>query len=376
MTLSFKLQHSDGNSRAGIIHTAHGTIETPVFMPVGTYGVVKGIQPKELTKMGVNIILANTYHLMERPGKVILEESGGLRKFMGWEGPILTDSGGFQVMSLSKMSKVDEEGVTFKSHLDGSSLRLSPEISIEMQKSFGSTISMIFDECTTYPIDYELAKKSMKLSLRWAEKSKTYFSDRNGYGIFGIVQGSIYKDLRKESIKELNQLNFDGLALGGLAVGEGHDILVEVLKNSIEYFPLDKPRYLMGVGYPKDIIESVKLGIDMFDCVLPTRSGRTGKVFTKYGQLNIRNARYKNDFRPLDIECKCDVCAKKVSRSYLHHLSNIGDMLASIYLTLHNINHYVELMSDIRNGIINKNFDEVAEKRLKDYEKGDIDLNN
>ena len=245
-----------------------------------------------------------------------------------------------------------------------------------MQKSFGSTISMIFDECTTYPIDYELAKKSMRLSLRWAEKSKTYFNDRNGYGIFGIVQGSIYKDLRKESIKELNQLNFDGLALGGLAVGEGHDILVEVVKDSIEYFPLDKPRYLMGVGYPKDIIESVKLGIDMFDCVLPTRSGRTGKVFTKYGQLNIRNARYKNDFRPLDIECKCDVCAKNVSRSYLHHLSNIGDMLASIYLTLHNINHYVELMSDIRNGIINKNFDEVTEKRLKDYEKGDIDLNN
>ena len=376
MTLSFKLEHSDGNSRAGIIQTAHGIIETPVFMPVGTYGAVKGIQPKELIKIGVNIILANTYHLMERPGKVILEESGGLRKFMGWRGPILTDSGGFQVMSLSKMSKVDEEGVTFKSHLDGSRLRLSPEISIEMQKSFGSTISMIFDECTTYPIGYELAKKSMRLSLRWAEKSKTHFNDRNGYGIFGIVQGSTYKDLRKESIKELNQLNFDGLALGGLAVGEGHDMLLEVVKNSIEYIPFDKPRYLMGVGYPKDIIESVKLGIDMFDCVLPTRSGRTGKVFTKYGQLNIRNARYKNDFRPLDIECKCDVCAKNVSRSYLHHLSNIGDMLASIYLTLHNINHYVELMSDIRNGIINKNFDEVAEKRLKDYEKRDIDLNN
>ena len=376
MTLSFKLEHSDGNSRAGIIQTAHGIIETPVFMPVGTYGAVKGIQPKELIKIGVNIILANTYHLMERPGKVILEESGGLRKFMGWRGPILTDSGGFQVMSLSKMSKVDEEGVTFKSHLDGSRLRLSPEISIEMQKSFGSTISMIFDECTTYPIDYELAKKSMRLSLRWAEKSKTHFNDRNGYGIFGIVQGSTYKDLRKESIKELNQLNFDGLALGGLAVGEGHDMLLEVVKNSIEYIPFDKPRYLMGVGYPKDIIEAVKLGIDMFDCVLPTRSGRTGKVFTKCGQLNIRNARYKNDFRPLDIECKCDVCAKNVSRSYLHHLSNIVDMLASIYLTLHNINHYVELMSDIRNGIINKNFDEVAEKRLKDYEKGDIDLNN
>ena len=315
MALSFKLEHSDGNSRAGIIQTAHGIIETPVFMPVGTYGAVKGIQPKELIKIGVNIILANTYHLMERPGKVILEESGGLRKFMGWRGPRLTDSGGFQVMSLSKMSKVDEEGVTFKSHLDGSRLRLSPEISIEMQKSFGSTISMIFDECTTYPINYELAKKSMKLSLRWAEKSKTHFNDRNGYGIFGIVLGSTYKDLRKESIKELNQLNFDGLALGGLAVGEGHDMLLEVVKNSIEYIPFDKPRYLMGVGYPKDIIESVKLGIDMFDCVLPTRSGRTGKVFTKYGQLNIRNARYKNDFRPLDIESKCDVCAKNVSRS-------------------------------------------------------------
>ena len=376
MTISFKLNSQDKLARAGVINTAHGEIKTPVFMPVGTYAAVKGIRPEELKNIGSEIILANTYHLLERPGEDIIKNSGGLRNFMKWEGPILTDSGGFQVMSLSKVSKVDTSGVTFKSTLDGRNIRLTPEKSISIQKNLDSTITMVFDECTSYPVEHSIAEKSMKLSMDWAEKSKKTFIDREGYGLFGIVQGSVYPDLRKESLKRLIDLDFDGIALGGLAVGEGHDVMLDVINDIQELLPDSKPRYLMGIGYPKDIIEAVRLGIDMFDCVLPTRSGRTGKVFTKIGQLNIRNSKFKTDLNPLDNFCNCLVCERNISRSYIHHLSNIGDMLSSIYITLHNLYHYIELMRELRESIINKNFAEVAENRLKDYEKGDIDLEN
>tara|TARA_Y100001935_G_scaffold62068_1_gene52022 strand:- start:3267 stop:4397 length:1131 start_codon:yes stop_codon:yes gene_type:complete len=376
MTISFNIKNTDGDARSGFIKTAHGIVNTPVFMPVGTYGAVKGIQPSDLTEIGSEIILSNTYHLMERPGKDIIRELGGLRSFMNWDGPILTDSGGFQVMSLQNMAKIDDDGVTFKSHLDGSLLRLTPKDSINMQNALDSTITMAFDECTPYPVSHDTALKSMNLSMKWAKLCRDNFIDRNGYGLFGIVQGSTFNDLREKSSESLINIGFDGYAIGGLAVGEGHDLMISTLKSSINYLPKEKPRYLMGVGYPKDIIEAVKLGVDMFDCVIPTRSGRTGKIFTKTGTLNIKNARHKNDPRPIEEGCSCKVCSNKVSRAYLHHLFNTNEMLGSIYLTIHNISHYIQLMSNLRSAINDNNFKETSNYLLNQYKKGDIEIYN
>ena len=376
MTISFNIKNTDGDARSGFIKTAHGIVNTPVFMPVGTYGAVKGIQPSDLTEIGSEIILSNTYHLMERPGKDIIRELGGLRSFMNWDGPILTDSGGFQVMSLQNMAKIDDDGVTFKSHLDGSLLRLTPKDSINMQNALDSTITMAFDECTPYPVSHDTALKSMNLSMKWAKLCRDNFIDRNGYGLFGIVQGSTFNDLREKSSESLINIGFDGYALGGLAVGEGHDLMISTLKSSINYLPKEKPRYLMGVGYPKDIIEAVRLGVDMFDCVIPTRSGRTGKIFTKTGTLNIKNARHKNDPRPIEEGCSCKVCSNKVSRAYLHHLFNTNEMLGSIYLTIHNISHYIQLMSNLRSAINDNNFKETSNYLLNQYKKGDIEIYN
>ena len=376
MTISFNIKNTDGDARSGFIKTAHGIVNTPVFMPVGTYGAVKGIQPSDLTEIGSEIILSNTYHLMERPGKDIIRELGGLRSFMNWDGPILTDSGGFQVMSLQNMAKIDDDGVTFKSHLDGSLLRLTPKDSINMQNALDSTITMAFDECTPYPVSHDTALKSMNLSMKWAKLCRDNFIDRNGYGLFGIVQGSTFNDLREKSSESLINIGFDGYAIGGLAVGEGHDLMISTLKSSINYLPKEKPRYLMGVGYPKDIIEAVRLGVDMFDCVIPTRSGRTGKIFTKTGTLNIKNARHKNDPRPIEERCSCKVCSNKVSRAYLHHLFNTNEMLGSIYLTIHNISHYIQLMSNLRSAINDNNFKETSNYLLNQYKKGDIEIYN
>ena len=376
MTISFNIKNTDGDARSGFIKTAHGIVNTPVFMPVGTYGAVKGIQPSDLTEIGSEIILSNTYHLMERPGKDIIRELGGLRSFMNWDGPILTDSGGFQVMSLQNMAKIDDDGVTFKSHLDGSLLRLTPKDSINMQNALDSTITMAFDECTPYPVSHDTALKSMNLSMKWAKLCRDNFIDRNGYGIFGIVQGSTFNDLREKSSESLINIGFDGYAIGGLAVGEGHELMISTLKSSINYLPKEKPRYLMGVGYPKDIIEAVRLGVDMFDCVIPTRSGRTGKIFTKTGTLNIKNARHKNDPRPIEEGCSCKVCSNKVSRAYLHHLFNTNEMLGSIYLTIHNISHYIQLMSNLRSAINDNNFKETSNYLLNQYKKGDIEIYN
>ena len=376
MTISFNIKNTDGDARSGFIKTAHGIVNTPVFMPVGTYGAVKGIQPSDLTEIGSEIILSNTYHLMERPGKDIIRELGGLRSFMNWDGPILTDSGGFQVMSLQNMAKIDDDGVTFKSHLDGSLLRLTPKDSINMQNALDSTITMAFDECTPYPVSHDAALKSMNLSMKWAKLCRDNFIDRNGYGLFGIVQGSTFNDLREKSSESLINIGFDGYAIGGLAVGEGHDLMISTLKSSINYLPKEKPRYLMGVGYPKDIIEAVRLGVDMFDCVIPTRSGRTGKIFTKTGTLNIKNARHKNDPRPIEEGCSCKVCSNKVSRAYLHHLFNTNEMLGSIYLTIHNISHYIQLMSNLRSAINDNNFKETSNYLLNQYKKGDIEIYN
>ena len=376
MSISFNIKNIDGAARCGSIKTAHGIVNTPVFMPVGTYGAIKGIQPRDLTEIGSEIILSNTYHLMERPGKDIIRELGGLRSFMNWDGPILTDSGGFQVMSLQNMAKIDDDGVTFKSHLDGSLLRLTPKDSINMQNALDSTITMAFDECTPYPVSHDTALKSMNLSMKWAKLCRDNFIDRNGYGLFGIVQGSTFNDLREKSSESLINIGFDGYAIGGLAVGEGHDLMISTLKSSINYLPKEKPRYLMGVGYPKDIIEAVRLGVDMFDCVIPTRSGRTGKIFTKTGTLNIKNARHKNDPRPIEEGCSCKVCSNKVSRAYLHHLFNTNEMLGSIYLTIHNISHYIQLMSNLRSAINDNNFKETSNYLLNQYKKGDIEIYN
>ena len=376
MTIAFNIKNTDGDARSGFIKTAHGIVNTPVFMPVGTYGAVKGIQPSDLTEIGSEIILSNTYHLMERPGKDIIRELGGLRSFMNWDGPILTDSGGFQVMSLQNMAKIDDDGVTFKSHLDGSLLRLTPKDSINMQNALDSTITMAFDECTPYPVSHDTALKSMNLSMKWAKLCRDNFIDRNGYGLFGIVQGSTFNDLREKSSESLINIGFDGYAIGGLAVGEGHDLMISTLKSSINYLPKEKPRYLMGVGYPKDIIEAVRLGVDMFDCVIPTRSGRTGKIFTKTGTLNIKNARHKNDPRPIEEGCSCKVCSNKVSRAYLHHLFNTNEMLGSIYLTIHNISHYIQLMSNLRSAINDNNYKETSNYLLNQYKKGDIEIYN
>ena len=361
---SFELIAQSENSRLGKINTPKGYIDTPAFMPVGTLGTVKGIYVDDLIKTKSQIILANTYHLMIRPGVDRVQNAGGLHKFMNCDLPILTDSGGFQVMSLSKLNKIDrEKGAIFNSHVDGKKFYLSPEESIRIQLGLNSDIVMIMDECPKKTNDYELIKKSMDLSLYWAERSKKAFGNNPHKALFGIIQGGLFKDLRLKSLKELINIGFDGYAMGGLAVGETQQEMFTVLDDIKEFLPSEKPHYLMGVGTPSDILGAVKRGIDMFDCVLPTRSGRTGLAFTWQGRINIKNNKYQNDNTPLDPDCD-NLNLNKYSKNYLNHLFNTNEILASMLLTLHNINFYQELMTSIRKNINDGTFDEFHDKYI------------
>ena len=368
---NFQLISQDKNARLGKLTTAHGIVDTPIFMPVGTAATVKAMHLKDVEEAGAQIILANTYHLMLRPGEKNIKEMGGVRKFMGWNKPLLTDSGGFQIMSLGKLRKVENEGVTFKSHLDGTKYFLSPKISTDIQNALDATISMQLDECIPFPASYEESERAMKLSLEWALKSRDAFEERKGYGQFGIVQGSTYSDLRELSSKKLVEIGFDGYAIGGLAVGEGQELMFKTLDFTTKNMPLDKPRYLMGVGKPDDLIGAVKRGVDMFDCVLPTRSGRTGQAFTSRGTVNIKNARHILDKRPLDNNCDCHTC-KNFSRAYLHHLFKAQEILGLMLLSLHNIHFYITLMKNIRNSIKLREFDKFEKIFLDKYYSGDI----
>jgi queuine tRNA-ribosyltransferase len=370
---NFKLISQDKNARLGKLTTAHGIIDTPIFMPVGTAATVKAMHLKDVEEAGAQIILANTYHLMLRPGEKNIKEMGGVRKFMGWNKPLLTDSGGFQIMSLGKLRKIENNGVTFKSHLDGTKYFLSPKISTDIQNALDATISMQLDECIPFPASYEESERAMKLSLEWALKSREAFEERKGYGQFGIVQGSTYSDLRELSSKKLVEIGFDGYAIGGLAVGEGQELMFKTLDFTTKNMPFDKPRYLMGVGKPDDLIGAVKRGVDMFDCVLPTRSGRTGQAFTSRGTVNIKNARHTLDKRPLDNNCNCHTCTN-FSRAYLHHLFKAQEILGLMLLSLHNIHFYITLMKNIRNSIKLREFDEFEKVFLEQYYSGDIEL--
>ena len=351
MTLSWQHEAQDGAARAGVLHTAHGTVPTPVFMPVGTAGTVKAMTADAVRATGARMVLGNTYHLMLRPGAERIARLGGLHRFMDWHGPILTDSGGFQVMSLSGLRKMDADGVTFQSHVDGSRHRLTPERSVEIQHLLGADVTMCFDECTPFPATHEQAATSMRLSMRWAARSREAFVHRPGHGLFGIVQGSVFSDLRAESVAALTDIGFEGYAVGGLAVGEGQEAMFTTLECTTPLLPADKPRYLMGVGTPSDLIGAVRRGIDMFDCVMPTRSGRTGRAYTRGGVINIRNARHAEDNRPLDPTCACPAC-RGHSRAYLHHLFKANEMLGPMLLTWHNIQYYQDLMAELRAGIL------------------------
>ena len=359
---AFNVLKTDNYARAGLIETHRGNIQTPAFMPVGTQATVKACKIDDIKKTGSEIILGNTYHLMIRPGVDRIQRVGGLHKFMNCDLPILTDSGGFQVMSLSKLNKIDrEKGAIFNSHVDGKKFYLSPEESIRIQLGLNSDIVMIMDECPKNSNDYELIKKSMNLSLHWAERSKKAFGKNPHKAIFGIIQGGLFKDLRIESLNSLLKIEFDGYALGGLAVGESQNEMFTVLDNIKDFLPINKPHYLMGVGTPSDILGAVKRGIDMFDCVMPTRSGRTGLAFTWEGRINIKNNKYQNDDSPLDDKCT-NLDLNKYSKNYLNHLFNTNEILGSTLLTLHNINFYQELMSAIRKNIENRTFDDFHDK--------------
>ncbi len=361
---AFKVLHKDRYARVGLVETHRGNIQTPAFMPVGTQATVKACTIDDIKKTGSQIILANTYHLMIRPGVDRIERAGGLHSFMNCDLPILTDSGGFQVMSLSKLNKIDKEkGAIFNSHVDGKKYYLSPEESIRIQIGLNSDIVMIMDECPKKSDDHQLIKKSMELSLYWAERSKKAFGNNPHKALFGIIQGGLFKDLRIKSLKELVKIDFDGYALGGLAVGETQDEMFDVLDNVKKELPINKPHYLMGVGTPSDILGAVKRGIDMFDCVLPTRSGRTGLAFTWNGRVNIKNNKYQSDNTPLDEKCT-NLNLNKYSKNYLNHLFNTNEILGSMLLTLHNINFYQELMSSIRNNIFNGTFDQFHDKYI------------
>jgi len=349
-TFSFSLQGTDGRARTGTVHTPRGDIRTPAFMPVGTAATVKAMMPENVRATGADILLGNTYHLMLRPTAERVARLGGLHTFMNWDRPILTDSGGFQVMSLGALRKLTEEGVTFKSHIDGSKHHLTPERSMEIQRLLGSDIVMCFDECPALPADRARIRESMELSMRWAKRSRDAFGDRPGHALFGIQQGGLEEDLRAESAEALRAIEFDGYAVGGLAVGEGQEAMFSCLDFAPEQLPKDKPRYLMGVGKPDDLVGAVKRGIDMFDCVLPSRSGRTGQAFTRHGVVNIKNARHMDDPRPLDAECTCPACSI-YSRAYLHHVFRSQEILSSMLLTWHNLHYYQELMAAMRAAI-------------------------
>jgi len=340
----------DGRARTGALHTARGEIRTPAFMPVGTAGTVKAMLPQSVRETGADIVLGNTYHLMLRPGAERIARLGGLHKFMDWQRPILTDSGGFQVMSLSKLRKISEEGVAFRSHIDGSEHALSPERAMEIQALLGSDIQMVLDECPALPAAHADIERSVALSMRWARRSKTAFGAQPGRACFGIVQGGTYVDLRRRSAEMLQEIGFDGYAVGGLAVGEPQTAMFDILDAVVPLLPHDRPRYLMGVGKPDDIVGAVLRGIDMFDCVLPTRSGRNGQAFTRRGTLNLRNARHADDPSPLDPQCSCPACVQ-FSRAYLHHVVKAGEIIASMLLTWHNLTYFQDLMAGLRQAI-------------------------
>ena len=347
---SFQLHARSGKARAGTIHTPRGEIRTPAFMPVGTAATVKAMLPGSVRQTGADILLGNTYHLMLRPTAERIDRLGGLHKFMNWERPILTDSGGFQVMSLSSLRKMSEDGVTFKSHIDGSKHHLTPERSMEIQRLLGSDIVMCFDECPALPAKRDEIARSMQMSMRWAARSREAFGARPGHALFGIQQGGLDEQLRGESADALKAIGFEGYAVGGLAVGEGQKAMFEVLDFAPDQLPEDKPRYLMGVGKPDDIVGAVKRGIDMMDCVLPSRSGRTGQVFTRRGVVNIKNARHQDDPRPLDEACSCPACSN-YSRAYLHHVFRSQEIISSMLLTWHNLHYFQEIMQQMRAAI-------------------------
>lgn len=352
---SFDLSATDGAARAGTISTPRGEIRTPAFMPVGTAATVKAMRPESVRETGADIVLGNTYHLMLRPGAERIARLGGLHRFMNWDRPILTDSGGFQVMSLAELRKLTEEGVTFRSHVDGSRHHLTPERSMEIQRLLGSDIVMAFDECPALPADEARVAESMRLSMRWAERSREAFGDRPGHALFGIQQGGVTPHLRAESAEALSRIGFDGYAVGGLAVGEGQEAMFGVLDYACDMLPADRPRYLMGVGKPADIVGAVKRGIDMMDCVLPSRSGRTGQAWTRRGQVNLKNARHADDPRPLDEDCGCPAC-RSYSRAYLHHVYRAGEMISGMLLTWHNLHYFQDLMAGMRAAIAEGRF--------------------
>ena len=369
---TFTLKGTDQGARTGVISTPRGNIRTPAFMPVGTAATVKAMLPENVRTTGADILLGNTYHLMLRPTAERIAALGGLHRFMNWQGPILTDSGGFQVMSLNALRKMSEEGVKFKSHIDGSAHFLSPERSMEIQKLLGSDIVMCFDECTPFPADEKTARTSMELSMRWATRSRAAFGKRQGYALFGIQQGSVYQDQRLESAQRLTEIGFDGYAVGGLAVGEGQEAMFKVLDYAPDMLPVDKPRYLMGVGKPGDIVGAVERGIDMMDCVLPSRSGRTGQLFTRFGVVNIKNARHMDDPRPLDENCTCPTC-QNYSRAYLHHVFKAQEIISSMLLTWHNLHYYQELMQGLRDAIVAQNLKTFVAQFHSVRTQGDIE---
>jgi queuine tRNA-ribosyltransferase len=359
-TMQFTLHKQDGLARRGTLELAHGKVETPAFMPVGTYGTVKAMSPLELTEIDAHIVLGNTFHLWLRPGLEVIAAHGGLHKFMGWDKPILTDSGGFQVWSLGDLRKITEEGVKFRSPINGDSCFLTPEESMRIQRVLNSDIVMIFDECTPYPATLKEANDSMQLSLRWAKRSKQAH-EGNPNALFGIIQGGMHEELRDVSREGLEQIGFDGYAIGGLSVGEPKEDMLRILAHTAPKMPQEKPRYLMGVGTPEDLVAAVSQGVDMFDCVMPTRNARNGWLFTQYGDVKIKNASYKNDTNPLDADCTCYTC-RNFTRAYLHHLHRIGEILGSRLNTIHNLHYYQQLMSGMRNAIEAGTFDKFKQE--------------
>lgn len=368
---TFELCAQDGAARTGVIQTPRGEIRTPAFMPVGTAGTVKAMLPESVRNTGADVVLGNTYHLMLRPGAERVARLGGLHSFMNWPRPILTDSGGFQVMSLSGLRDLTEEGVTFKSHVDGSKHVLTPESSMEIQRLLGSDIVMCFDECPALPAPREAIADSMRLSMRWAERSRAAFGERPGHALFGIMQGGLERDLREESAEALRAIGFDGYAIGGLAVGEGQAAMFDCLDYAPGFLPKDKPRYLMGVGKPADIVGAVKRGIDMMDCVLPTRAGRTGQIFTRRGVLNIKNARHADDPRPIDETCSCPAC-RSYSRAYLHHVFRSNEMISGMLLTWHNLHYFQQIMHQMREAIAQERFGAWEAEFRAEQARGDI----
>ena len=366
MKIKYELIKNDGKARLGKLKTNYGTFDTPMFMPVGTLANVKTLTPEELYNMNSAVILSNTYHLWLRPGEDIVDKAGGLHKFMNYNGPILTDSGGFQVFSLAKKKDISEEGVIFKSHIDGKKLFLTPELSIQIQNKLDSDIAMSFDECIPYPASYEYAKASTERTIRWAKRGKAVH-DNDDQSLFGIVQGGEYEDLREYSAKETVKLDFDGYSIGGTSVGEDKDTMYKMIDYAIKYLPIDKPRYLMGVGEPIDLLEGVERGVDMFDCVLPTRLARHGNAFTRFGRINLKNLKYKEDFTPIEDNCDCYTC-KNYTKAYIRHLITCDEMLGGRLLSIHNIRFLIKEMEEIREAIKNDNFKNYKEKFIRDYQ--------